>query len=294
MIQITEYNAFTDRPFAGNPAGVVTDASGLDEPTMLRIARQLNLSETAFLSDPEASDADIRLRWFTPTEEVKLCGHATIAAFTAAVDSGVFQVPDGEERVLGVETLSGVLRVRLSRRDGRPRVAFQIPVPRFEALDLDREEFARLWGITAGDLGSGPILRNQIDYWFIPVRDLAALRRLQLDVPALSAAGRESEFAFHTTETVDPESDWHLRFFAPFCGVPEDPVTGSAQGPMGVIHRERVGDDGDGWHGYRGEQGDHMDRPGRVEVRVLRDQGAVADLEIEGTAIRMLEGEITI
>ena len=151
-IEIFEYNAFTDQPFAGNPAGVVTDAEGLDANVMQRIARQMNLAETAFLVPPSDPDADIRLRWFTPAMEVELCGHATIAAFTAAAEHDVVSVAEGEERQLRVETLSGVLRIGVARRAGRPEVSMQIPVPTLEPIDIDRKAFAALWNASAADL----------------------------------------------------------------------------------------------------------------------------------------------
>ncbi len=295
-VEILQYNAFTDRPFAGNPAAVVLDAAGLDDATMARIARQMNLAETAFLAPPSTPDADVRLRWFTPAREVDLCGHATIAAFAAAADHGVFRPADDDPRTLAVETRSGVLRIRIGRRAGRPWVAMQVPPPRFEPLDVDRDAFAALWNVAAGDLAGDWLVLRALDYWYIPVRDLATLRRLTLNPDALARVDDAAAFAFWTQETVDPDSDWHLRFFAPFHGVPEDIVTGSAQGPAGVLHiRGRSGGEiADGWIELKGEQGDHLGRPGRVIVRVLREAGTVADLEIAGGAVAMLEGRIVV
>lgn len=295
-IEVSEYNAFTDTPFAGNPAAVVTDAEGLDDAVMQRIARQMNLSETAFLVPAEAPGADIRIRWFTPTREVELCGHATIAAFTAAADQGIFPVTGDGERILRTETRSGRLRIRLRQADGRLRVGMQIPVPEFERLEVEPGEFAGIWGLTPEVLGGGPWLRNQLDYWYVPVREAAALRELRLDPNALREIDLNAAFCFYCTETVEPGSHWHLRFFAPFHGVPEDPVTGSAQGPMGVLYHEHLTSEPptDGSFEYRGEQGDVMDRPGRVVVRLERHAGRIEDLEIEGTAVMMLEGRVNI
>jgi len=294
-IEIFEYNAFTEQPFAGNPAGVVTDASGLDDDTMQRIARQMNLAETAFLVPPSTADADVRLRWFTPAMEVELCGHATIAAFTAAAERGVFPVADDEVRELKVETLSGVLRIRIARREGRPEVAMQIPVPTFESLELDRDAFATLWGVTAGDMAGDWLVHSGLNYWYVPVPDQQLLQSLTLDVERLALIDSTAAFTFWTTDTIDADSDWHLRFFAPFHGVAEDIVTGSAQGPMGVVY---VGSRGsavqDGWLELRGEQGDCLGRPGRVRVRVLQENGALTDVEIAGGAVQMLEGRIRL
>lgn len=294
-IEILEYNAFTRKPFAGNPAGVVTDGAGLEEEVMQLVARQLNLAETAFLVPPSGPDADVRIRWFTPTQEVTLCGHATIAAFTAAAERGVFPVEVGGDRSLRVETLSGVLKVRIDRKSDELIVAFQLPVPSFELLELDRAAFAAFWGGTADDLVGGPWTRSDLNYWYVPVRDLSALRALRLDTTELAKFESSAAFAFYTRETVDPDSHWHLRFFAPFHGVDEDPVTGSAQGIMGPIHlnHHEPGDD-DGWFEFRGEQGDHLGRAGRVQVRVRREAGEVVELEIAGTAASMLEGRIRV
>ncbi len=292
-VEIYEYNAFTDQPFAGNPAGVVTDAEGLDADVMQRIARQMNLAETAFLVPPSNPDADIRLRWFTPAIEVELCGHATIAAFTAAAEHGVVSVAEGEERELRVETLSGVLRIGVARRAGRPEVSMQIPVPTLEPIDIDRDAFAALWGVSAGDLAGDWLIHRGLNYWYLPVADQARLRSLSLDAEKLAKVDDTAAFAFWTTDTVDSDSDWHLRFFAPFHGVDEDIVTGSAQGPMGVVHL-RLGraPAHEGWSEFKGEQGDVLDRPGRVKVRVLTENGAVTDVEIVGSAVPMLEGQI--
>ncbi len=293
--QIFQYNAFTEQAFAGNPAGVVLDAAALDPQTMQQIARQLNLAETAFLTSPTKADADVRLRWFTPALEVDLCGHATIAAFAAAAEHGLFPVAAEAERTLRVETLSGVLRIRISRKAGATRVAMQLPLPSFSEIQIDRSSFAALWGVTEDEL-SGEWLRHEaLDYWYLSVSDRRILNKLSLNSEQLSEIDPRAAFAFFTTDTVEPQSDWHLRFFAPFHGVDEDIVTGSAQGPMGLVHLKRFPTQvHDGWCEFRGEQGDLLGRPGRVSVRVEMNQGIPSDLEIAGNAVRMLEGRIRV
>ncbi|MGD8866124.1 MAG: PhzF family phenazine biosynthesis protein [Gemmatimonadales bacterium] len=293
LVEIFEYNAFTGEPFAGNPAGVVLNASRLDAATMQRIARQMNLAETAFLVPSKSPAADVRLRWFTPMKEVDLCGHATIAAFSAAAERGLFPVGQGETRELKVETRSGLLRIRITRSGDAPRVAMQIPSPDFAELAIDRDAFAAVWGVGASDLhGTWRVLQG-LNYWYLPVRDHGSLAALALKAKDLARFDDSAAFAFYTHETVDADSDWHLRFFAPFHGVDEDVVTGSAQGPMGVVHLlDRGIEPSDGWTELKGEQGDLLGRPGRVGVRVLHEAGKVTDLEILGGAIAMLEGKI--
>jgi PhzF family phenazine biosynthesis protein len=294
-VDIFEYNAFTDQPFAGNPAGVVPDATGLDDEVMQRIARQMNLAETAFLVPPTNPDADIRLRWFTPAIEVDLCGHATIAAFAAAAERGFYPVVEGEERLLKVETRSGLLRIRITSTDGAVRVGMQIPVPGFKPLELDRDAFARIWGADVQNLAGQWRRHADLNYWYIPVRDRSAIAALTLRTDELALIDDTAAFAFYTAGTVDSDSHWHLRFFAPFHGVDEDTVTGSAQGPMGVVYLlDGHSKPTDGWTEFKGEQGDILDSPGRVCVRVLHEAGTVTDVEIAGGAVPMLEGKIRV
>ena len=294
-VEIFQYNAFTEEPFGGNPAGVVLRASGLDENTMQQIAQQMNLAETAFLMPPTTEEAEVRLRWFTPGQEVTLCGHATIAAFTAAAEKGIYKAKEGQDNTINVETLSGILRIGITRRDGAVQVSMQLPVPTFKQLQLDRDAFAAAWGIRADDLGGEVVVHSDLDYWYIPVLDMTALKAVALHSERLSRFDTSAAFAFYTAQTVDPDSAWHLRFFAPYHGVPEDIVTGSAQGPMGVVYLLQVmSTEVDGWYELKGEQGDTLGRPGRVRVRVQRKKGLFSDVEIAGTAVRMLEGKIRL
>lgn len=293
QIPILVYNAFTQEPFAGNPAGVVLDSSALDQELMQRIARQLNLAETAFLAPPESDEADVRLRWFTPTREVTLCGHATIAAFTAAAEHGVYPTDPRDEQTLRVETLSGILTIGI-RQEERPEVSMQIPVPDFQLLEVDRDQFAGLWGVPSASLGGEWWVHRDLDYWYVPVQSRQALASLRLQAEGLAELDDQAAFTFFCSDTVDPTSHWHLRFFAPFHGVPEDVVTGSAQGPMGVLYQRLTGEEKDGWSEYTGEQGDILGRPGRVAVRVGREGGRATDVRIAGGAVLMLKAQLRI
>jgi PhzF family phenazine biosynthesis protein len=293
QIPILVYNAFTREPFAGNPAGVVLDASALDQRLMQHIARQLNLAETAFLAPAESREADVRLRWFTPAREVTLCGHATIAAFTAAAEQGVYPTDPGEERTLHVETLSGILTIGI-RREEHPRVSMQIPIPNFQPLQVDRDHFAELSGVPSASLAGEWWVHRDLEYWYVPVQSRQALATLRLQPEGLAELDDQAAFTFFCFDTVDAASHWHLRFFAPFHGVAEDIVTGSAQGPMGVLYQRLTGEEKDGWWEYTGEQGDILGRPGRVSVTVGREGGRLTDVRIAGGAVLMLKAELRI
>ncbi|MBI4419067.1 MAG: PhzF family phenazine biosynthesis protein, partial [Ignavibacteriales bacterium] len=130
-ISIRHVNAFTTAAYSGNPAGVVPDARGLSEETMQLIARELAMSETAFVLPSTIKIAGLQIRWFTPATEVPLCGHATIAAFHTLAEEGMYGMRQNGTYRFAVQTKSGVLRVIVEKRTRGTTIEFQLPVPAF-------------------------------------------------------------------------------------------------------------------------------------------------------------------
>jgi len=228
-VEIYQVDAFSDRPFAGNPAGVcVLDAPGR-ETWMRDVAAEMNLSETAFLH-PEG--AGWRLRWFTPTVEVDLCGHATLAsAHVLWTERGV-----PSDRPLAFSTLSGPLGA--APGDGgwieldfpaEPVTPADPPAGLLEALGLDVVEAAG---------------RNRMD-WLLAVPDEGTLRALDPDFRALGQVDARGVAVTappgEATRREHPRVDFVSRFFAPAAGVNEDPVTGSAHCALGPWWSARLG-----------------------------------------------------
>ncbi|WP_439627110.1 PhzF family phenazine biosynthesis protein [Gemmata sp.] len=201
-------DAFTDRPFAGNPAAVVPLDRWPDDRWLQSLAMEMNLSETAYLV-PNATGYD--LRWFTPRVEVDLCGHATLASAVALARLG--RLVDGTD--VAFATRSGVLRV--ARRGNQFALDFPLkpeeesppPPGLLEAL-----------GVAARYVG-----RNQFDY-LVEVESDAAVRAVVPDFASLRAVRCRGVIV--TALSGDPRYDFVSRFFAPAVGVDEDPVTGSA------------------------------------------------------------------
>src|SRR5262245_9979213 len=132
FLRIFQVDAFTRRPYQGNAAAVVLEPGGLSDAAMLLIAREMNLSETAFLLPPSSADADLRIRWFTPAAEVDLCGHATVATFHAAMEQG--RLAPG---VFRMECRVGILPIGLERDDdGGAVVRMGLPLPSLEDLNV--------------------------------------------------------------------------------------------------------------------------------------------------------------
>jgi PhzF family phenazine biosynthesis protein len=214
-------DAFTERPFAGNPAGVCLLGSAQPESWMRSVAAEMNLAETAFL---EPRGDDFHLRWFTPTTEVDLCGHATLASAHVLWSEG--RVPP--DSPIRFHTRSGLLT---AARAG-------------EAIELDFPSeppaAAADPGDLAGALGVVPIWigRNRMDY-LIEVASDEIVRGATPDMKALGSI--EGRGVIVTARSTSPSHDFVSRFFGPAVGIDEDPVTGSAHCCLGPFWAERLG-----------------------------------------------------
>jgi PhzF family phenazine biosynthesis protein len=259
-LRITQVDAFTDTPFAGNPAAVCLLPAPRDEGWMQKVAREMNLSETAFLV-PQADG--YALHWFTPAVEVALCGHATLASAHVLWEDG--HLPPG--RQARFHTKSGLLT---GDRAG-------------EWIELDfpakREEPAPAPAGLAEALGAAPkyIGRNQFDY-LVEVDGEATVRGLKPDHGALAALPVRGVIV--TARADSPGYDFVSRFFAPGSGVAEDPVTGSAHCALGPFWQSRLG---------KRELAAYQASPrgGVVRVRVAGER-----VMLGGKAVTVLRGEL--
>ena len=277
-------DAFTTEPFAGNPAGVVPEGDGLEADQMRAIAAELGASETVFVR--ESDDADRQLRYFTPETEVDLCGHATVAAYARLFDRAVVEA--GTETVT---TGAGEVTVDVES-DGT--IWIEGAEPSVEAVDIDYDELAAALGLTetafAGVGEDLPIARAStgMPFLIVPVNYFEQLGDISPDLGAIAdrceAEGAVGLYAF-TFDTLDRESTVHGRLFAPTLGVSEDPVTGTASGAVGAYLRRFSGVEGTE---FRCEQGDFLDRPGRV--RVQTGDG----IRVGGRAVTTLSGEVAV
>ncbi|MCY2959433.1 MAG: PhzF family phenazine biosynthesis protein [Planctomycetota bacterium] len=202
-------DAFTDRPFAGNPAAVVLLTAPREPAWMLSIAREMNLSETAFVIPRGAGEYD--LRWFTSAIEVPLCGHATLA--TAHVLWSEARMETAPR--LRFHTLSGALE---ARRDG-DWIELDLP-----AIPAEEREVS---DALSAALGALPIRAGKSDQdWLAEFASEAEVRALHPDLAAVRAFGGQGVIA--TARSSDDRYDFVSRYFAPAVGVDEDPVTGAA------------------------------------------------------------------
>jgi PhzF family phenazine biosynthesis protein len=253
-------DAFTDHPFAGNPAAVCLLDNPVSDQWQQHVAAEMNLSETAFLLDHPIGYG---LRWFTPKVEVELCGHATLASAHVLYESG--RVPAGKP--IRFATLSGPLTV-VRTADG---LEMDFPArqgnPSSDPPDL------------AGVLGARPafIGRNGMDY-LVELESESIVRQLQPDLVRLAALPVRGVIVTAKGETAG--FDFVSRFFAPKVGVPEDPVTGSAHCALGPYWSEKLGKRD--LVGYQASA-----RGGVVRVGVRGERVLLA-----GKAVTVLRGEL--
>lgn len=291
-IEIIQADIFTERPFAGNPAAAVLDADGLDAPAMQRIAAEMLVPGTAFVSAGAPAGADWRLRMFTPKREVGYSGHTALCGTHALVESGRL----AGDRVT-YDTPAGLLRVDVERGAARPRLWLEPPLPACRPFEGDLGEILDALGLARAAVAgwARPAVTPDQDL-LLPVRDLAALRSLEPDMRRLAAV-RAPQHARGvcavTRETVDPGSRSHCRFFAPHYGVPEDIVTGSVHSALGVWLLEAGAlPAGDGRIVFTAEQGDGLGRPGRLQVELEAKGGHAARVRVGGGAVTVLTGRL--
>ncbi len=280
-------DAFTSEPLSGNAAGLIPDAEGLNAEQMRAIARELAASETAFLLP--SREADRRIRYFTPTGEIDLCGHATVAAHVWLAEVG--RLTDG---VHTLETNVGVLDIELD--DGV--VWMTQDVAEVTRCEIDYDRLASALGIepaTLADIGSDLPLATAstgLGFLVVPVNFLSALSEADPDLGAIEALTDELDvtglYAF-TFDTLEGDSTLHGRMFAPAIGVDEDPVTGTASGAVGAYLRDVDAFEGELPEELIFEQGHFVDRPGRVRVRA-----GIDPVSIGGRAVTAFDGTIAV
>ena len=289
-----QVDAFTDHPLGGNPCAILFDADSLDADTMQAIAREMNLSETAFVCRSDV--ADVGARYFTPAEEIPLAGHPTIATVFALAETG--RIPlNGHHTTITLELQVGPIPVEIYSRDGVvERVVMTQKKPQFLAT-FNPADVLPIFGLAAADaLPDVPVqvVSTGTPQLMIPLRSLEALRRVAVDLPALTALREASGFfSVHLfcLQGATPEGHTFARHFASPPDVFEDPFTGSATGGMAAYL----------WHyglidtpTFVAEQGHWMHRPGQASVEVVGPREAIEAVKVGGAAATIVHGELAL
>jgi len=296
-IQVHQIDAFTRVKFTGNPAGVVLDADLLSDAEMLAIARELNNADTAFVLKADGPDHDLRVRFFTPRTEAAFVGHASVAAHYVLSENGT-----GTRRVRQ-KSRAGVVEVEIRGADAQRRIAIRQSAPPLGREISDRERLAVMdaLALASADLDLHcpvTVVGASSTRMMVGVRGAEQLRQLKPDVSRLTTLsaqlGAQGFFVFTLAPEL-PDVLTESRMFCPALGIAEDPVSGNAHGMLGVyLARHGLLGSGAGQVKFAGAQGHHVNRPGRVEVELDYEDGAVAGVWIVGQATAIFETQISL
>lgn len=259
-VQIFQVDAFTDRPFAGNPAAVCILEEPRDASWMQNVAREMNLPETAFFSRQEDG---FDLRWFTPTVEVDLCGHATLAGAHILWETNLL---DRQEQAR-FHTRSGLL----TAENNQGEVELNFPATPDETI-RGPDQLRRALGVTPSNIG-----RSVYDY-IVEVDSEETVRNLRPNLAVLKTFDVRGTIV--TARADSPAYDFVSRFFAPGAGIDEDPVTGSAHCCLGPYWSKRLGKSA--FIAYQASE-----RGGVVRIRLDGDR-----VILGGRAVTVLRGVI--
>jgi trans-2,3-dihydro-3-hydroxyanthranilate isomerase len=257
-------DVFTEFPLEGNPLAVFPDSDGLSETVMQRIARELNLSETAFVLPSTRSDCAARVRIFTPAREMSFAGHPTVGTSYVLIEEGMVST----DRFL-LEEKVGQIPIRVDRSE-RPLIWLRTP-PIVEGNKVDRHVCAESLGLSASDLLDIPpqILSAGNPDLYVAVKDMATVDRASLtSLGPLRADATDPIGVFVFTPT---SQGAYSRLFAPGDGILEDPATGSATGPLAAYLIKHGLVSGEPGTRFISEQGTKMGRRSILHILITRE-----------------------
>ncbi len=284
-------DVFTETALDGNPLAVFPDAPGVDGATMQRIARELNLSETVFVSAPDAPGALASVRIFTPMQELRFAGHPTIG--TAFVLTELGRVPPDAQSIVLSEGV-GPVPVRLERR-ADPFLGWLRTPPITFGRTFGPEACARALGLSPSALLNVPpqIVSAGNPFLFVALRDPGLVDSVALDLADLERVVPPAETTGHFV-FAPAEGGAYSRMFAPRAGIAEDPATGSGTGPLAAyMTRYGLVPMRDGGR-FTSTQGVHMGRPSRLHVILHVRAESLEYVEVGGSAVRLIDARLTL
>lgn len=301
--QFYQADVFTDVPFGGNPVAVIPDAAGLTDLELQQIAREMNLSETVFVFPPSDPAAVVKIRIFTPTQEIPFAGHPVIGTFFVLGTLKRLALREPMTRVLQ-ECNLGLFPVDIHVKDGRiAHVVMSQPQPQFLEVVESREDLfsiARALGVARQQITDTKwpvqVVSTGLPVMIVPIRTLTAVRSIVPDVSAIAELcqqyGANGIMTF-STMTVEQQATVHTRMFAPLIGIIEDPATGSASGALGAYLLQHGVVEVAPLTEVIAEQGYEIERPSRILIQVESEDDAIQTVKIGGQAVMVLEGTLT-
>lgn len=293
-----QIDSFTKEKFTGNPAGVITNADGLNDEEMQKIARELNNSETAFIFSSDSSEYDAHIRFFTPRNEVPICGHATIAAhYARAIENNL-----DTSRVFH-KTGAGILPVDVIKENNDYKIVMtQGKIEFGNIIDrINKEKLLKALNIKESDLIENykiQIVSTGHSKVIIGIKRIETLHLLEPDYDELSKLSKIINCNGYYVFTMDSDNAdilVHGRMFAPAIGINEDPVTGNANGPLGAyfVHYNFVKHNNSSLK-FKAKQGEAINRSGIIEVEVKIEDNEPTEIKISGDAVVIFKSELVL
>jgi trans-2,3-dihydro-3-hydroxyanthranilate isomerase len=318
-IVLKQVDVFTTKPFSGNPAGVITEADSLSSEMMLALAGEMNLSETTFVMLPSSDDALFRIRFFTPSEEVSLSGHAMIASCYALIEDGRIPVEDGVTKVL-FETKAGIMQLdihftrgtanRAVGKDGTviaingkeagvlEKIMLHQAIRRYRPSNITAKDVAGILGFDVDEiLKTGlplEIISTGLEQLMIPVVRKETIHDMNPDLIKLGLMNKKS--GIHTNhvfamDTYTADCTAYMRHFAPALGMWEDPASGTAAaGLASYLLRHGVVTAGN----MIIEQGKEIESFARILVETLNPEDPLGEMRIGGVAVTSITRSIAV
>jgi trans-2,3-dihydro-3-hydroxyanthranilate isomerase len=293
-------DVFTAVPFQGNQLAVFPDPGDISTETMQAIAREMAFSESTFIF-PAEKGGDIRMRIFTPGEELPMAGHPTIGStFALAIEGTIARGREQFVFELGVGPIPVSLEWDLN---GLSFAWMTQPLPEFGAVIEDRAGIAAAIGIDAGSVAAGlpvQVVSCGVPFLFVPIATRAAVDAVAIDRRALArccAAARIDElpvFLFTAERNPTDDATAYSRMLAPGFGIAEDPATGGASGPLGsyLLHHRVVPVDVAG--AILSLQGVAMGRPSRIHIAIDGEPDRITRVRVGGQSVLVGRGELTV
>ncbi len=292
-------DAFTDKLYAGNPAGVVLDADDLDDVKMQKIAKELNLSETAFVLSSKSNNYDLEVRFFTPAEEVDLCGHATIATFYLLRELGVL---DSKRNKFIQKTKAGLLDIYFDSEN----VIMRQSSPKEIDKKIEISTLADVMNIAESEIGtelcidSEKAIKLMPEIWttglqdiLLPMKSIETLNNMKPDMEALAELSKTLDVVGVHAFFLDIDKSGKkinrvvCRNFAPAYDIPEESATGTSNGALGGYLSDKGYEGGE--FSFVSHQGDGMGRPSRIFVKINSNP---TEVWVGGKAVRIMSGKI--
>lgn len=296
--RLYQVDSFTNEKFKGNPAGVISNADGLSEEQMQLIARELNNSETAFVFSSTNKDCDVEVRFFTPKKEVPICGHATIAAhYVRAIEQNL-----GTTQIMQ-KTGVGILPVDILNIDNdysivmtQGQISISEPLNEtvvrkiINALGISINTLRQDCPISIASTGHSKVM--------IGIQSNEILHSLNPNLEQLACISTELNCNGYYVFTLNPTHDIlvHGRMFAPAIGIPEDPVTGNANGSLGayLVHHNLMQSSDEEFFSFIAMQGEAIRRTGTMKVCVTKRAGFPTKVQIIGNAVVAFSSEMVL